>query len=287
MGSKHQVLKRIDGTYLMHKTSDAGNGTVLITGGAGRVGGPVADGLAGSWSVRLTDRRADPDRPDLVVGDLSDRGLLAEVVEQVDAVVHLGGVPDPRAEWPELLQDNITATAQLMDACLLAGVRRLVLASSVHVTGALNRVDDWPVSPDAEARPCCRYGVSKVAIEGMGAWYAAQMPDASVVRIRFGLVAERPRWRPEAAGWISTTDAVELVRCALAAPPGVHTCYGVSESDAPPRYRTDSMVALGFRSQEPPLTASTVVGSRPDYPVDCLLWGATGADPGPTGADPR
>lgn len=67
---------------------------LLVTGAAGRVAKQLLPGLVDGHELRLTDRieNASADRaPELVVGELTDRRLLDELLQGVDAVVHLAG----------------------------------------------------------------------------------------------------------------------------------------------------------------------------------------------------
>ncbi|HEX8520126.1 MAG TPA: NAD-dependent epimerase/dehydratase family protein, partial [Pseudonocardia sp.] len=120
---------------------------VLITGGAGFVGSHIADLLvdAGHEPVLLdallpqAHGAAPPDlRHELVHGDVRDAGALARLLPGVDAVCHqaamVGHGVDP-ADAPDYAAHNDLGTAVLLAAMHAAGVRRLVLASSMVVYG--------------------------------------------------------------------------------------------------------------------------------------------------------
>ena len=105
-------------------------GLVLITGASGFVGRHVtaAFGQAGWETVPLDGRAA---------GDLRDateaRGLLR--LHRPDVVVHLaancGGIGINRAKPAEFFRDNLLMGVNVIDACLHAGVSRVVVAGSV------------------------------------------------------------------------------------------------------------------------------------------------------------
>lgn len=123
--------------------------TVLITGAAGGVARQLMPGLLGRYALRLTDRRpiatagevgADdatrgPAAVDERIGELCDQAFLDTAVSGVDAIVHLAGNADPASTWEQLLEPNVRVPTALLDAALAHGVRRVVLASSVHATG--------------------------------------------------------------------------------------------------------------------------------------------------------
>ena len=78
-----------------------------------------------------------------VQGDLFDIGLLAKAMETCDAVVHCAGKVsfDPR-KTAEIYETNVQGTANVVNACLLAGIKKLVHVSSI---AALGRKDNATV----------------------------------------------------------------------------------------------------------------------------------------------
>src|SRR3954468_11457981 len=106
---------------------------VLITGAAGRIGTVLRAGLRDEVDeLRLTDV-AEP--ADLQGGetfapaDLTDQGAVDRAVDGVDAVVHLGGVPD-EAPFGALAGPNLVGPFHVFDACRRLGVRRAVFGLS-------------------------------------------------------------------------------------------------------------------------------------------------------------
>ncbi|WP_137816430.1 NAD-dependent epimerase/dehydratase family protein [Gandjariella thermophila] len=123
---------------------------ILITGGAGFVGSHVADLLADRGhrptlvDNLLPEAHGGPQAPpwcrrhELVVGDVRDADLLAALLPGVDVVCHQAAVVghglDP-SDAPRYTLHNDHGTAVLLAAMHAAGVRRLVLASSMVVYG--------------------------------------------------------------------------------------------------------------------------------------------------------
>jgi dTDP-L-rhamnose 4-epimerase len=123
---------------------------ILITGGAGFIGSHIADVLAADGhSVLLLDAflpqahgSASPPAwvsgHELIRGDVRDGELLDRVLPEVDAVCHqaamVGHGLDP-SDAPAYTANNDLGTAVLLAAMHKAGVRRLVLASSMVVYG--------------------------------------------------------------------------------------------------------------------------------------------------------
>lgn len=208
---------------------------VLVTGSAGQIGRAVRDGLHGRYRLmRLAD--IIPQAParineDCIDVDLTDMAALQAAMDGIDCVVHMAGVsvePEER-QWEQILPANIIGVHNLFEAARLAGVKRVVYASSHHAIGFYRRTETIPAS--VAPRPDSYYGVAKVFGEAMGRFYAAKF-GLSVVSLRIGAYRPAPMEPRHLAVWISPRDMVELVRCSIEAPP-LHYCvaYGVSAND--------------------------------------------------------
>jgi dTDP-L-rhamnose 4-epimerase len=122
------------------------SGSILVTGGAGFIGGAVAASLDGR-DVRVLDSlRADvhgpgsggPDGVEVLVGDVTDAAAVAAALEGVDVVVHQAakvGLGVGFADAPDYVASNDLGTAVLLAGMAAAGIGRLVLASSMVVYG--------------------------------------------------------------------------------------------------------------------------------------------------------
>jgi len=149
--------------------------TALVTGGAGFIGGHLADRLVEEgWRVRVLDdfssgkekNLSGPAREaELLRGDLRDKDLLARAVDGAEVVFHQGAVPSvPRsvAEPERTNEVNVTGTLRLLEACRHGGVRRVVMAASSSAYG------DTPELPKVETmppRPLSPYALQKYAGE--------------------------------------------------------------------------------------------------------------------------
>ncbi|MEL0267238.1 MAG: GDP-mannose 4,6-dehydratase, partial [Candidatus Poseidoniales archaeon] len=123
--------------------------TLLITGGAGFIGGHTATmAIQRGWQVRLLDNlstglatksdRLASEGAEVIIGDVRDEAIVQAAVEGCDAVIHLAAqVSVPRSvEQPEeTLAINVGGTANLLNACKKHGVSRFVMASSAAVYG--------------------------------------------------------------------------------------------------------------------------------------------------------
>jgi UDP-glucose 4-epimerase len=161
----------------------------LVTGAGGYVGGRLIAGLDG----RALDLRAIVREPTSrlaarqTVCDLADAGAerdLQAACDGADVVIHLAGENElDAARAPAAaLASTIVATERVAEACAVAGVRRLVYISTVHVYGAQMRPG---VTLDEELRvePRSPYAISRIASEHAAAAVAADAFELVVLRL--------------------------------------------------------------------------------------------------------
>ncbi|MFN0252477.1 MAG: SDR family oxidoreductase [Kofleriaceae bacterium] len=114
---------------------------VVITGISGRLGRIVARRLHHDldWQIVGMDRRPMVGRPkDIEHHQVDLRSKKARDIFRagnVDALIHLGVMHDPRARAAELYSWNITGTTKLLEYCQAYRVPKVVLLSSANVYG--------------------------------------------------------------------------------------------------------------------------------------------------------
>ena len=110
--------------------------TVLITGACGNIGRKLRAAWADVYDLVLIDRVAGEDDEDIITADLEilDDDWITHF-HGVDTVVHLAANTDEFASWDDLIGPNLDALANVFHAAALAGVERLIFASSNHVMG--------------------------------------------------------------------------------------------------------------------------------------------------------
>ena len=186
----------------------------MITGAAGRIGKAIAPLLPPQWQLHLTDVAAEEG---ITALDITDPEACERVFQDADTVVHLAAVPDPAASWDRLLPPNVIGAYNVAHAAADVGVRRLVLASSLHAISAVPETTQ--VRGDDAPRPGNLYGATKAWAEALGAWVAATT-STTVVALRIGYFAIEPPDLEQVptrdlAAWLSARDAAELVRAAV------------------------------------------------------------------------
>ena len=212
--------------------------TVLVTGGAGYIGGHMVLALldAGERVVVLDDlstgfRWAVPSGVDLVVGDFGDSALVAQVIAThgVEAIAHFAAkivVPDSVAD-PLGYYENNTAKARSLLACAVAaGIRHFIFSSTAAVYGE-PKVN--PVGEDAGTLPINPYGRSKLMVEWM-LEDTARAHDLRYVALRYFNVAGA-----DPAGRLgqSTPNATHLIKVAVQAALGHRQGMDVYGTDYP------------------------------------------------------
>ena len=193
---------------------------ILITGGAGFIGGHLAercleaghdvvslDSMHPYYDVGLKRKTVDICRNAadgdgtgafrFIEGDVRDDELVDSVVSEADLVYHQAGRAGVRdsVEQPRIYDEvNVDGTLTLLDAAREAELDRVVLASSSSVYG---RPEYLPYDESHPTTPVSPYGASKLAAERYGCAYDA-VYDLPVVALRYFTVYG-PRMRPNMA----------------------------------------------------------------------------------------
>lgn len=152
---------------------------VLVTGGAGYVGGTVTRLLlASGHDVTIYDnlchsrREALPQGARFVEGDLADRVPIEFTLREgrFDGVMHFAALIEAGESMkvPEVyFRNNTMATLTLLEAMLATGHDKLVFSSTAACYGEPERT---PITEDARLLPTNAYGESKLLVEQMLTW---------------------------------------------------------------------------------------------------------------------
>jgi UDP-glucose 4-epimerase len=145
---------------------------VLVTGGAGFIGSHLADELVVSGAEvvvldNLVTGRLDnvPPKATFVEGDIADPDTVAHAVEGCELVFHqaaLGSVARSVQRPLDSDRTNVHGTLNVLQSAQLAGVRRVVMASSSSVYGGARQV---PTPEDVPLVPRSPYAVTKLTGE--------------------------------------------------------------------------------------------------------------------------
>ena len=204
---------------------------ILLTGAAGGLGQALRERLKANCEVlRLADR-VSPGEPtafeEVVLADLADAAAVSEMVRGVDAIVHMGGM-SVEGPFGPILQANILGVYNLYEAARVHGVKRVVFASSNHVTGFYRQSET--ITADQPARPDGLYGVSKAFGEDLSRFYFDRY-GIETACVRIGSSFPEPKDRRMLATWLSFDDLHRLITAGLSTPVLGHTIiFGMSDN---------------------------------------------------------
>lgn len=223
---------------------------ILLTGAAGGLGKVLRQGLLPFTRVlRVSDKvdlgSAKPGE-EVAQCDLADKAAVHQLVKGVDAVIHFGGI-SLEDRFESILQANIVGVFNLYEAVRKHGVKRVVFASSNHVTGFYKQSEKIDV--DAPMRPDGLYGVSKCFGENLSRFYFDRY-GIETVCLRIGSSFPVVKDRRMLATYLSYDDLVELVRCSLFAPQAGHTVIFGASNNSVSWWDNAKAAHLGFKPKD-------------------------------------
>ncbi|TCT04839.1 NAD-dependent epimerase/dehydratase family protein [Paralcaligenes ureilyticus] len=204
---------------------------LLLTGAAGGLGRALRERLKANCSVlRLSDVQPFGEAAaaeEVVLADLADAAAVDGMVKGVDAIVHLGGI-SVEGPFGPILQANIIGMYNLYEAARKHGVKRLVFASSNHVTGFYRQ--DQTLTADHPPRPDSFYGLSKAFGEDLSRFYFDRY-GIETACVRIGSSFPEPKDRRMLATWLSFNDLHRLITACLTTPVLGHSIiFGMSDN---------------------------------------------------------
>ena len=225
-------------------------GRLLITGAAGGLGAELRRRLRPHCqALRLSDINdlgQAAAGEELMPARLEDADAVLALLQGVDAVIHLGGVSTEQP-WATVLQANIIGVYNLYEAARKQGVKRVVFASSNHVTGFYRQ--DEVIDTRAPVRPDGLYGLSKAFGENLSRLYFDRW-GIETVCVRIGSSLPEPRDRRMLATWLSYGDLERLMLACLSAPLAGHSViFGMSDNTTT-WWDNRHAAHLGYRPQD-------------------------------------
>jgi UDP-glucose 4-epimerase len=214
--------------------------SVLVTGGAGYIGGHMALALldAGETVVILDNLStgfawAAPEGAKLVVGDTGDADLVARLIREhaIDAIAHFAAkivVPESVRDPLGYYLNNVSNARTLIETAIRGGVKTFIFSSTAAVYGETSAE---PVSEETVLAPISPYGRSKLMVEWM-LEDASRAYDFRYVALRYFNVAGAD---PKGRLGQSTLNATHLIKRAVQTALGVHAKMEIFGQDYPTR----------------------------------------------------
>jgi NAD+ dependent glucose-6-phosphate dehydrogenase len=237
---------RTRGSFFRRPNTPTRSPFVVLTGAGGRIGQIVRTALAAEYRFLGIDARRGPGVD--VVADTTKLSRIQKSFVGAHAVIDLAGDSRLTATWRDVERNNISSALNTLEAAHLAGVPRVIYASSNHVTGMYEHDEPYasilagryegfepqsfPLLDTGSAiRPDSPYAVGKALAEAAARYYS-DVFGLSALCLRIGHVnpENRPRNPEHFSTLLTHRDLVQLIRCCLEAPATVRhaTFYGVS-----------------------------------------------------------
>ncbi len=207
---------------------------VLITGMSGLIGGLLRRRLEAAGGYELSAlNRSEVEGVQCYRADISDFDAVREACEGKDIVVHLAaylGSDDFEGQF----RGNIVGTYNVLEAARLAGVKRVVFASSGNTIRGYELVepyksisegdydnvpDDYPMVTHQMIRPEGIYGAAKVFGEALGSFYSDAY-GLSVLCVRIGRVTRDNKLGAvrDRSIYLSHDDVAQILHLCVDAP---------------------------------------------------------------------
>lgn len=222
---------------------------VLITGASGTIGSILGNALADDYDLHGVDIRPAT-TIDSTIADMADMNSLHSAFAGMDAVIDLAAHSPAATPWENVYKNNIPSTFNALQAARESGVKRIIFASSNHVTGMYeydspyssivagnyDKIDQNNIpliTTDMPIRPDGAYGIVKSFGEASGRYFSDNF-GLSVICLRIGTLNKesRPLDVRQFATLLTHHDLIHLVDRCLSAPNELHFAifYGVSNN---------------------------------------------------------
>lgn len=223
---------------------------IVLTGARGNLGMELRAPLAAlADELVSTDISPAPEtllpNETFVQADIAERAAVAKLLAGAEMVVHFGAVVDERP-FEDLLGPNFVGAYNIWEEASLAGVRRVIYASSVHAIGM--HETNRPASL-ADHRPDTFYGLAKCFTEDMARMYWEKR-GLEAVCLRIFSCTPEPQNLRALSTWLSYADMSRAVSAAIKTPvTGFAVAWAVSNNDRAPVPPGEPRF-LGFRPQD-------------------------------------
>jgi nucleoside-diphosphate-sugar epimerase len=271
---------------------------VTVTGGSGHAGHFVVEDLVKHGYDVLSVDRVKPSHPISTyrLADLTDLGQAYDCLANVDAIVHYAAIPRPIYDPEDVVfRTNVMTTFNVFEAAARLGIKRVVLASSISVTGypffykyfAPKYV---PIDEEHPMQPQDPYALSKVVGEEIANAFVRRTGMTAIsLRLAWIHTPETfkeqlcPFWENPEGGasnlwtYVDSRDSAQACRRALEANLTGHEAFYISAAntfmktptaDLVRKYYPETKIAPDMEGTAPILNtakAARLIGYKPEY----------------------
>ena len=241
---------------------------ILVTGMSGLIGGLLKDHLLNDGGYELKAlNRSHVEGVENHRADISDLEAIKPAFEGQDVVVHLAAYLGSQ-DWQGQHDGNVLGTYNVFEASRLAGVKRVIFASSGNAIRGFERVKpykdiaegnydevpkDFPMITHEQIRPEALYGSAKVWGEALGRHFSDDY-GMSVICVRIGSVHKenRPLSVRENAIYLGNSDICQMLQLCIEADSSIAYDVFFAVSDNKWNYRDISHAreVLGYIPKE-------------------------------------
>jgi NAD+ dependent glucose-6-phosphate dehydrogenase len=191
---------------------------VLITGADSLLGRALAQQLHSQVELRLVDSQlpASTSAVDARAGDLRDLDFVREIMQGIDAVVHLAPLATRMASEQDSLDHATRGAYALADAAAKANAQRIVLGSSLRlfppeITSRYRVDESWRPRPQTDLDSLCAW-LSEVCLRE-----TVRITGTPTMCLRLGDVTDDASvaGKPFDPYWVHVEDAVAAIKLAL------------------------------------------------------------------------
>lgn len=190
---------------------------VLVTGGGSKLARAFAEAFGSKFEIVLVDWEAFADVSGVknVAGDLGDPDVAAEILQNMDAVIHLDPLQATERSATQALETTTRGTYVLATEARKAGVSRFVLGSSLSVFERMppqwNVSEWWRPRPTAELDALCPF-LAELSLRE-----CARLGTMRPICLRFGQIVSDSEIgnQPLNPRWLHLDDALQALEKSL------------------------------------------------------------------------
>ena len=226
---------------------------LVITGCNGLIGSILSKNLKNKYEILGVDLNQSTEIPSVSVNTANNRDL-KKIFEGYDVVIDLAAHSSTNTPWEMVSTNNINSTYNVIKSACESGIKRVIFASSNHVTGMYE--NDYPyknivsgnypkenkiplITTSMPPRPDGPYGIGKSTGESIAKYFSEKF-QISIICIRIGTVnlknkpvdLEGTTGIRSFATLLTHNDLIQLIEKSIHAPIDVkyEIFYGVSNN---------------------------------------------------------